>query len=160
MSPSYTAQVLIGQSNLDNGGVIPEYQLFLSESNKTLLLMKELKGTNEWVWYPSKDSILDDIFLMISIIVFREIKVQHPENLSLMDHYTEKERFDSYELVKGRSQYWDKKIFLNVFDSSFIDDQLDHIKEYNCDVELTKTRYIRESNPDSGETNEKGSVYQ
>ena len=105
MSPLYTAQVLIGQYNLDNGGTIPEYQLFLSESEETLLLMKELQGTKEWMWYPSKDSLLDDIFLMISSIVFREINVQHPEKLSLMDQYTEKERFDSYELTKERSRY-------------------------------------------------------
>lgn len=157
---AYTTQVLIGEYNLENGGVIPEYQLFLSQMDKTLLLMKDLQGFNEWVWYPSKDSILDDIFLMISSIVFREMKVEHPENLSLMEHYTEKERFDSYELVKGRSQYWTKKIFLNVFDSSPIDDQLEYIKEYNCDVEITKTKYLRESDPNSGEINEKGSVYQ
>lgn len=157
---AYTTQVLIGEYNLENGGVIPEYQLFLSQMDNTLLLMKDLQGFNEWVWYPSKDSILDDIFLMISSIVFREMKVEHPENLSLMEHYTEKERFDSYELVKGRSQYWTKKIFLNVFDSSPIDDQLEYIKEYNCDVEITKTKYLRESDPNSGEINEKGSVYQ
>ncbi|MGM0530263.1 MAG: hypothetical protein ACQER7_02815 [Bacteroidota bacterium] len=157
---AYTTQVLIGEYNLENGGVIPEYQLFLSQMDKTLLLMKDLQGFNEWVWYPSKDSILDDIFLMISSIVFREMKVEHPQKLSLMEHYTEKERFDSYELVKGRSQYWTKKIFLNVFDSSPIDDQLEYIKEYNCDVEITKTKYLRESDPNSGEINEKGSVYQ
>jgi len=159
MSFSYTAQVLIGQSNLGNGGVIPEYQLFLSEGNETLLLMKELKGTNEWLWYPSRDCILDDIFLMISSIVFREIKVEHPEKMSLMDHYTEKERFDFYEMVKERSRYWDKKIFLNIFDSSPVDDQLEYIKEYNCDVEITKTQYLRESDPHSGKINEKGSVF-
>ncbi|MFP4620815.1 MAG: hypothetical protein ACLFM7_05855 [Bacteroidales bacterium] len=160
MSPSYKVQVLIGEYNLENGGVIPEYQLYLSENDEPILFMKELKGSNEWVWYPSNDSILDDIFLMISSVVFHEVKVEHPHHLSLMDYYTEKERFDYYEKIKEQSQHWDKKIFLNLFYSSPINDQLENIKEYQCDVEVTKTRYLQKFDPESGEFSRKGSVYQ
>ena len=160
MASAYNAQILIGEHKLKHGGVIPEYQLFLTDGKENLMLMKELHGSGEWIWYPSKDCLLDDIFLMISSIVFGETIVEHPGKLSLMDHYTEKERFDFYEMVKSQSKNWQKKVFINIFDSSPIKDQLEHIRDYNCDVEITKTRYLRESDPRSGEINEKGSVYQ
>ena len=160
MASAYNAQILIGAHQLDHGGVIPEYQLFLTDGKESLMLMKELQGSREWIWHPSKDCLLDDIFLMISSVVFEESKVEHPEKLSLMDRYTEKERFDLYEKVKNNSKHWKKKIFINLFDSSSIDDQLEQVREYNCDVEITRTRYLRESDPQSGKINEKGSVYQ
>jgi acetone carboxylase gamma subunit len=86
--------------------------------------------------------------------------VEDPEKLSLMDRYTEKERFDLYEKVKNNSKHWKKKIFINLFHSSSINDQLEQVREYNCDVEITRTRYLRESDPQSGKVSEKGSVYQ
>jgi len=159
MVSSYTAQALIGESKLENGSVIPEYQLFFSEKKEERLLMKTLDNTREWVWIPSRECILDDIFLMISTIIFGEKKVDHPEILSLMEYFTEKERFDSYEQTKKRSQYWTKKILLNIFESSRIIDHLESIKEYNCNIELTQSRYIRSSDSHSGKINEKGSVY-
>lgn len=160
MASSYNAQILIGEHELKHGGVIPEYQLFLTDGKDNLMLMKELQGSGEWIWHPSKDCLLDDIFLMISSIVFGENKMDHPEKLSLMDRYTEKERFDLYEMVKSNSKNWNKKVFINLFYSNPINDQLEHIRDYNCDIEITKTRYLRRSDPHSGEINEKGSVYQ
>jgi hypothetical protein len=160
MASAYNAQILIGAHQLGHGGIIPEYQLFLTDGKENLMLMRELQGPGEWIWHPSKDSMLDDIFLMISTIVFGENKVDHPEKLSLMDRYTEKERFDFYEKVKNNSNHWNKKIFINLFDSSSIIDQLEQVREYNCDVEITKTRYLRESDSQSGKINEKGSLYQ
>lgn len=157
---SYTTQVLIGNSDNINRGFDPEYQLFLSEGNNYHLILKDLKGLNEWIWYPSQESTLDDIFLMIARIVFGETEIEATHKLSLIDHYTEKERFDFYQEVKQYTKSWDKKIMFNLFHSSFIGDYLENLKEYHCDMEITHTRYLREADPETGEINEKGSLFQ
>lgn len=160
MVSSYTAQALIGESKLENGSFVPEYQLFFSEKKEEeRLLMRTLNNTREWIWIPSRECILDDIFLMISTIIFGDKALDHPEMLSLMEYFTEKERFDAYEHAKKRSQYWHKKVLLNIFESSRITDQLETIKEYHCHIELTQTRYIRSSDAHSGKMTEKGSIY-
>ncbi len=151
----YTAQVLIGTCKLCNGGVLPEYQIFLSENDRPVLILKEIHRRNEWLWFPGRDSIMDDIFLMISGVIFEEIELKAFERLSLLDAYTEKERYDYYEMVKEKSRHWDKKLIINFFHNSLLEQQMEHLKDYGCDVEVTTTRYLKEED-EKGRLSEKG----
>ena len=150
-----TAQVLVGNCSLCNGGVAPQYQIFLVEDETTTLMLKDLKEGNEWFWYPGKDSIVDDIFLMISGVILREVDLKDPKHLSLLEEYTEKERSDCYEMVREKSKKWDKKIVLNLFKNSLIENQLEHLNDYACNMEVTTTRYLKEKDG-NGRSNESG----
>lgn len=151
----YTAQVLIGECRLCNGGLIPEYQIFLSENENPVLILREIHSDREWLWFPGKESIVDDIFLMISSVILEEIEINTLKRLSLLEEYTEKERYDYYELVREKSQYWDKKIIFNLFRNSLLKNQLEHLKDYGCNMEVTTTRYLKESDG-NGHSNVKG----
>ena len=151
----YTAQVLIGECRLCNGGLIPEYQIFLWENENPVLTLQELHSDREWLWFPGRESMVDDIFLMISSVILEEIDIKALEHLSLLDEYTEKERYDYYELVREKSQYWNKKVILNLFRNSLLENQLEHLKDYGCNMEVTTTRYLKESDG-SGNSNEEG----
>jgi hypothetical protein len=151
----YTAQVLIGKCNQCNGGISPEYQIFLAEDNGPVLVLREVQDDREWLWFPGKESIMDDIFLMISTVVFEETEVKAVERLSLLEAYTEKERFDYYEVVRENSRRWDRKVIFNLFHNSTLKNQLEHIKDYWCDMEVTTTHYISESS-NNGRNIEKG----
>lgn len=151
----YTAQVLIGHCHLCNGGLVPEYQIFLSENTHPVLILREVSGDREWLWYPGKESIVDDIFLMISSLIMEEIEIKTLERLSLLEEYTEKERYDFYELVREKSQYWEKKVIFNLFRNSELEKQLEHVKDYGCNIEVTTTHYLKE-NDRNGNSNVKG----
>jgi len=151
----YTAQVLVGQCHLCNGGLIPEYQIFLSENDHPALILREVHSEREWLWFPGKESIVDDIFLMISSVILQETEFKPLGRLSLLEEYTEKERSDYYEMVREKSQNWDKKVLFNLFRNSLLKNQMEHLKDYGCNMEVTITRYLKESDG-NGNSNEKG----
>jgi biotin operon repressor len=140
----YTAQVLVGECELCNGGIIPEYQIFLSEDDRPVLIMREVNRESEWLWFPGKESLLDDIFLMISSVIFQEIEVRDLERLSLLDIYTEKERDDYYRMVQKQSKNWNKKIIVNLFHNSLLENHIDHLKDYGCNMEVTRSYFLQE----------------
>ena len=140
----YTAQVLIGRNDLGNGGFIPEHQIFLSEDQRPVLILSEIHKDNEWIWFPGKESLMDDIFLMISSVIFRETELKELEKLSLLESYTERERHDYYERVQEKSGWWNKKVIINLFNDSILKDQIHHLEDYSCNLELTTTRYLKE----------------
>jgi len=152
---NYTAQVLIGECHICNGGLVPEYQIFLSENQSPALLLRQVQSDREWLWFPGKESIMDDIFLMISSIILEENEINTRDRLSLLDEYTEKERFDHYEQVRENSRYWDKKVIFNLFRESLLEKEMEHLKDYGCNMEVTTTRYLKE-NDGNGNTNVKG----
>jgi hypothetical protein len=151
----YTAQVLIGECELCNGGIIPEYQLFLSEDDVPVLILREVHRENEWLWFPGKESILDDIFMMISGVIFQEIELKTLERLSLLEAYTEKERFDYYQMVQEKSRHWNKKIIVNLFQNSILGNHLEHLKDYGCNIEVTTSRFLQEEDS-KGNINRQG----
>jgi len=144
----YTAQVLVGECELCNGGIIPEYQIFLSENDTPVLIMREVHRQNEWLWFPGKESLLDDIFLMISSVIFQEIEVKTLESLSLLDTYTEKERDDYYKMVQKQSKNWNKKIIINLFHNSLLENHIRHLSDYACNMEVTRSYFLHEQSQD------------
>lgn len=48
---------------------------------------------------------------------------------------------------------------LNIFNTSHIKEQMEYLKKYHCDLEITGTKYLRISDPKTGEIKEKGSVF-
>ena len=151
----YTAQVLIGDCYVCNGGIVPKYQIFLSEDKNPLLILREVQSEREWLWFPGKESMVDDIFLMISSVIMEEMEIKTLERLSLLEEYTEKERFDFYELVRKKTQKRYKKLLFNLFNNSLLEKQLEHLKDYGCNMEVTTTHYLKESDG-NGNLNEKG----
>jgi len=151
----YTAQVLIGECELCNGGIIPEYQVFLSEDDIPVLILREVHRENEWFWFPGKESILDDIFMMISGVIFQEIELKTLERLSLLEAYTEKERFDYYQMVQEKSRHWNKKIVVNLFHNSLLLNHIEHLKDYGCNMEVTTSRFLQEEDS-KGHINRQG----
>jgi len=151
----YTAQVLVGECELCNGGIIPEYQIFLSEDDTPVLIMRKVNRESEWLWFPGKESLLDDIFLMISSLIFREIEGKALERLSLLDIYTEKERDDYYRLVQKQSKNWSKKIIFNLFHDSLLENHIHHLKDYACDMEVTRSYFLQEQDQ-NGKSKTKG----
>lgn len=151
----YTAQVLIGECELCHGGILPEYQIFLSEDDTPVLIMREVHKENEWLWFPGKESLLDDILLMISSVIFQEIEVSTLEKLSLLDTYTEKERDDYYRMVQKKSKNWNKKIILNLFHNSLLEQHIHHLNDYGCNMEVTRSYFLHEQDQ-KGNTKTKG----
>ncbi len=49
---THTAQILIGDSHPNHGGIIPSYALFLSENSRAVWILAELDmfrpGINDW----------------------------------------------------------------------------------------------------------------
>ena len=152
---TFTAQILVGRSHPNHGGILPSLvTMFLSENSRPCwhcsLVDKKV------FWIPQKpQTILEDGLLMAAIWVLQladiiEMAADHPAIAS--ESRLELDRFDDVNLLsKLREKFltheyapdFPPKLVISVFEESSLLDQMHILANYKFDCEVLVTKYSR-----------------
>ncbi|MCK8827814.1 hypothetical protein MWH25_08680 [Natroniella acetigena] len=152
-----TAQVLVGNSHPNHGGINPSHYLFLSENSRPawILVPQNIfpgggRGKRDKVtWIPTLENMLEDALLMIGLYVLEdenliELARQYfndfeSEHIALYDDISEGDRKRLYQ--ECRKLDYDFKIVITTFDSKRFNFKV--LEEYLMDVSVCTPDYRR-----------------
>ena len=153
-----TAQILVGTSHQNHGGIEPTHFLFLSENSAPAWVLvpenvfnPENTNINKITWLPTVENMLEDALLMIAINVLKdkeisELAKEHFKrdihgSLALyqdIDPSALKTLYQKCRKLKNRYE-----IVLTVLEGSSIRGQLKVLNSYGIDMEVCTPRYFR-----------------
>jgi len=150
-----TAIILIGQAHQNHSGINPTHSIRLTENFRPSLILNSVEDKEEpIIIIPTVENMVDDIYLMISVFIIKGInpekEIQTKERKSLYDILSDQERYDLYEKSKTSIQKAKIKVAFNLLDGSHLLNQLDKIKQYPNDFEVTIPHLKKEFNAWSG----------
>ncbi|HEY4552609.1 MAG TPA: hypothetical protein VIG80_05405 [Bacillaceae bacterium] len=168
-----TAQILIGKAHANDGGINPEYQMFLSENSAPVWLLKKLdifsrkdSDAQTIKWIPTVEHMLEDAVLMIGLYAAKDKQLLQMES----EYFNRKEKGitelyrdvtpSGLEMLRRRARQLEHgyKITLSIFYGSSIRSQTEVLKEYKTDVEVCMPVYAREYSVWSKQVEEKGKL--
>lgn len=137
-----TATIFIGHAHPNHSGINPTHLICFTENDRPALILQSLDGQSEnKVIIPTIKNTVDDIYLMIAVFVLKKVtptkEVHNLQRESLYDVLDIKERLSLYAETKkifGRIKI---KLVFNIFDDSHLLSQIDIIKTYPNDFEIT-----------------------
>jgi len=137
-----TATILIGNAHQNNSGINPTHIIRFTENDRPALILQSLDEQMERkVIIPTLENTIDDIYLMISVFILKELslscEIQNLVMESLNDTIEEKERYLLYAEGKRIFEKTKIKLVFNIFDDSHLLNQIDVIKTYPSDFEVT-----------------------
>lgn len=137
-----TATIFIGQAHTNDSGINPTHLILFTENDRPALILQSLKGNEETkVIIPTIENTIDDIYLMISVFILKKInpikELHTKDRKSIYDIFNKQERLELYEKSKIILQDTKIKLVFNVLDESHLLNQLDLIKQYPNDYEVT-----------------------
>ena len=152
-----TAQILIGTSHQNHGGIVPTHYLFLSENSApawVLLPENIFNSGNDKIakitWIPTLENMLEDALLMIAINVLKdkeiaELAKEHFKrdihgSLSLYEDIDPAALKTLYQKCRKLNNRY--KIVLTVLEGSSIRSQLKVLKNYGIDMEVCTPLYF------------------
>lgn len=150
-----TAIILIGQAHQNHSGINPTHLIRLTENDRPALILKSIEGIEEpIIIIPTVENMVDDIYLMISVFILKRLntgkELQTNERKSIYDIFDEQERLNLYEKTKALIQETKIKVVFNILDDCILLNQLDKIKQYPNDYEVTVPSIKKEFNAWSG----------
>ncbi|ETI70547.1 hypothetical protein [Neobacillus vireti] len=158
-----TAQILVGSAHPYDGGINPDYYMFLSENGMARwtivsenMSAKHIQSGDQRMaqWIPTIEFMLEDALLMIGIYILKDnalvnmtkqfFNEEIPRTADLNRDFPAK----ALEMMRKRTcelefQY---KMTLSVFKGSSILKQLKILEEYPMDVEVCVPVFLREYN--------------
>jgi hypothetical protein len=167
-----TAQILVGETHPNHGGISPTHYLFLSENSRPawILVEQNIFGheheAQRVVWIPTAENMLEDALLMIAMYVLKDkeilemaegfFKNKGRNPLELYDDISKDDLKKLYE--RCREIEMGCKIVISVFDGSSIRRQVNALEKYKMDAEVCTVKYHREYSVWSNETEVKGTL--
>ena len=169
---TWTAQILVGNSHPNHGGITAGYQLFLSENDRPCWecfpifpprLGEVLKNEGHTVWIPpGPGSILECGLLMVALHCFDPMArlpvnkelVSSAKSMSkkIMDKFvdmsilTDKQFKELYDMAKKIKINDSTKLIVTVLAGSSITGRLKELKKHKYDFEVCFSDLITENN--------------
>lgn len=137
-----TAIILVGQAHQNHSGINPTHLIRLTENSRAALILQSIEGNDEpIIIIPTIENMVDDIYLMISVFILKGLspgkELQTAERKSIYDILSEQERFSLYEKTKDLIMKVKMKVVFNLLDGSHLLSQVNIIKQYPNDFEIT-----------------------
>ena len=168
---TWTAQILVGNSHPNHGGITAGYQLFLSENDRPCWecfpifpprLGEVLKNEGHTVWIPpGPGSILECGLLMVALHCFDPMArlpvnkelVSSAKSMSkkIMDKFvdmsilTDKQFKELYDMAKKIELNDSDKLIVTVLAGSSITGRLEELKKHKYDFEVCFSDLITET---------------
>jgi hypothetical protein len=170
---TFTAQILVGRSHPNSGGINPTHYLFFSENDRpawtlvpeNVFTPSSKQPEGKVIWIPTMDNPLEDALLMIALYAVRDGKVRHlmERHVSdLGDRVEVHEAFDQPVLEelydKCRAVQAGHKVVLTLLNVSTIYQHLPILEEHKMEVEVCVTIYSRLYLPWEGRWRTQGSL--
>ncbi len=146
-----TATIFIGRAHQNNSGINPTHFIQFTENDRPTLILKSIDLPLEhWVMIPTVENTIDDIYLMIAIYILKMLtpskELNNSERKSVYELLDENERIELYRQTKKIFEETKIKIVFNILDDSHLLSQVDIIKTYPNDFEVTLPSVKKEYN--------------
>jgi hypothetical protein len=157
---TFTAQILIGSKHTYDSGMINiSHCLYLSENSRPAWILSSTDVFNDQdqkqpniTWIPTLENMLEDALLMIGIYVLKDStlialakKYFKNTNQNFIELYQDIESDNLQELYKkARIMESNHKIIVSVFQGSSLMRQLPVLKNYQNDMEVCQSIYVKE----------------
>lgn len=144
-----TATIFFGSPDMSNEGVIPQYLIRFIENDRPGLILHHLQSpTRRVIVVPTVENTVDDIYLMIAVLILKEVKppreIYNQKRESLYDIFTTEERQSLYDESKKVFERLSTKVVFNILEGSHLLSQLDIIKTYPRNFEVTLPAFKKE----------------
>ena len=148
-----TAFILIGTAHLNHSGIIPTHYIALYEGDHPSLSLHCINSNKEIIRIrPTADKLVDNIYLLIHTFVLRaetnSIKGLNGKGIHKL--YNDKKDSLTYEQIMRNFETYDVKVAFNILAGSSLLNQLDRIKEYPNDFEVTTPKFRKEYSNQTG----------
>jgi hypothetical protein len=137
-----TAIILIGRAHQNNSGINPTHIIRFTENDRPALILQSLDGVpEEKVIIPTIENTVNDIYLMIAVFILKQVKpskeIDNVDRKSLYEILEEQERIALYKETREIFEAIRVKVVFNILDDSHLLNQVDIIKTYPHDFEVT-----------------------
>jgi Ni,Fe-hydrogenase I cytochrome b subunit len=141
-----TASIFIGHGHPNDGGINPSHWIQFTEGSILAMYLYDLENPQvPLAMIPTVDHTIDDIYLMIVIFVLKGIHVgKDVQHQTMYEVFTEAERSALYDEAKAYLAAHRIKVIFNLFVECHLLNQLDLIKAYPEDVEITTPAFKKE----------------
>lgn len=146
-----TAIILVGHAHQNNSGINPTHIIRFTENDRPALILQNLEVNNDHkVIIPTIENTVNDIYLMIAVFILKKVnpskEIHNLNRESLYDILDEKERLILYSDAKKIIEETNIKVVFNILDDSHLLNQIDVIKSYPNDFEVTLPAMKKEYN--------------
>lgn len=137
-----TATIFIGQAHQNHSGISPTHFIRFTENDRPALVLHSIDENMERkVIIPTIEDTVNDIYLMIAVFILKKItpskEIHSIERESLYDILDKNERLLLYSETRKIFEESKIKIVFNILDNSHLLSQVDIIKTYPNDFEVT-----------------------
>ena len=170
---TFTAQILVGSTHPNHGGLTPSNYVFLSENSRPAWILvpqnifdDETATLPKVTWIPTVENMLEDALVMIGIHVSANKELVElaksfrkdidSDWIEVYSALSESQRTQLYDTCRKISAL--PKIIVSTFEESSIERQLPVLEEYAMDVEVCPPTYSRLYSPWTNETRVNGSL--
>lgn len=146
-----TAIILVGYAHQNNSGINPTHIIRFTENDRPALILQNLEVNNDHkVIIPTLENTVNDIYLMIAVFILKKVspskEIHNFNRESLYDILDKNERFILYSDAKKIIEETNIKVVFNILDDSHLLNQIDLIKSYPNDFEVTLPALKKEYN--------------
>lgn len=141
-----TATIFIGQAHANDSGINPTHFILFTENSKPAILLYEIEGSKEpLTLIPTVQNTIDDIYLLVASYVMRGLKINQDIHQKCMyDIFSDEERLKLYSETKAYLTENRIKLVFNLLDGSHLLNQINLIKQYPNDFEITIPTFKKE----------------
>ncbi len=139
-----TATIFIGHTDPHESGIQPTHFIQFTENDRPALILRAIDDKSDAkVIIPSVENTIDDIYLMLAVFVLKKVRpskeIHNLQRNSLYDILDEKERLALYIESKIAFQHNTMKLVFNMLEGCHLLNQLDKLKDYPHNFEVTTT---------------------
>ena len=137
-----TATILIGRAHQNDSGIIPSHLIFYTENNRPAFIIRSLESGEEIaVVIPTYANAVDDLYLVIVTFILNKMDqaliLNSVERDGIDDIFNIEERMELYEKAKSIISEYNIKVVFNLLENCHLLTQIDNIKQYTNDYEVT-----------------------
>jgi hypothetical protein len=148
-----TAFILIGKAHQNHSGIIPTHYIELYESDHPSLSLYKFDNNKEIIRIrPDREKLVDNIYLLIHTFILKA-DVDSTDGMNgkeIHGFYNYRKNNITYEQIMESLKTYDLKVVFNILIGSTLLNQLDRIKDYPSDFEVTTPKFRREYNKQTG----------
>ena len=148
-----TAFILIGTADENYSGIIPTHYISLYESDHPSLSLHRIDNNKEIIRIrPTAEKLVDNIYLLIHTFILKA-EINLTDNMSgkeIHKLFNEKRKYFTYEQIMENLKTYDVKVVFNILAGSSLINQMDRIKDYPNDFEVTTSKFRKEYSVRSG----------
>lgn len=142
-----TAFILVGKAHEKYSGIIPTHYISLYESDHPSLSLHRIEDNKEIIRIkPSTDKLIDNIYLLINIFVLKE-DINSTDKMNgkqIHKYFNENKENMTHEKLIEILKTFDFKVVFNILTGSTLLNQLERIKDYPNDIEITVPKFRKE----------------